>query len=175
MVGAFQMPRITLVALSTSSSSSTSGNSDDFLPRKSQSNSANSHLLSIPKPSLIVRTQSNVRIEKKRKPEPACVVCGGSGRVDCNQCHGRGRTNYTDLIMLPKGEWPNWCRTCGGSGLGYCSRCLGTGEYRDVMGFHFLKRESNHPPKPTKHQTDGNAEHLTAADLHFSHTPSEAE
>ncbi|RWV87983.1 hypothetical protein BHE74_00037362 [Ensete ventricosum] len=52
-----------------------------------------------------------------------------------------GRTNCLDLIMLPKGEWPKWCKVCGGSGLGHCNRCLGTGEYRDVMGFHFMKNK----------------------------------
>ncbi|KAG2574325.1 hypothetical protein PVAP13_7KG321850 [Panicum virgatum] len=39
--------------------------------------------------------------------------------------------------MLPKGEWPHWCRICGGSGLDYCFLCHGTGEYREPMGFHF--------------------------------------
>ncbi|KNA06250.1 hypothetical protein SOVF_182850 [Spinacia oleracea] len=179
MVGAFQMARIVAVtvAIGSSPTNSSSGNPDDFLPRKSPINSSNSHHhLSISKPSFLVRTQSNVRIQRRRRPEPSCVVCNGSGRVDCNHCHGRGRTNNTDLIMLPKGEWPNWCKTCGGSGLGFCSRCLGTGEYRDIMGFHFMKRESNHPLKHTKqHQVEGNTEHLTAADLLLSQTTSEAE
>ncbi|XLT49232.1 hypothetical protein HN873_041836, partial [Arachis hypogaea] len=67
----------------------------------------------------------------------------GSGRVDCHQCRGKGRTNQVHLEMLPKGEWPKWCRTCGGSGLGYCSRCLGTGEYRYIMGFHFMNRDDD--------------------------------
>ncbi|KAK2968497.1 hypothetical protein RJ640_027547, partial [Escallonia rubra] len=53
------------------------------------------------------------------------------------------RNNCLELAMLPKGEWPKWCRTCGGSGLGYCSRCLGTGEYRYLMGFHFMKRDTD--------------------------------
>lgn len=35
----------------------------------------------------------------------------------------------------------NRCKTCGGSGLAYCSRCLGTGEYRYLMGFHFMKKD----------------------------------
>ncbi|KAI3681437.1 hypothetical protein L6452_36232 [Arctium lappa] len=96
-------------------------------------------LLSLPKPSWIVRTESNVRLEKRRKPDPSCVVCGGSGRVDCYDCCGKGRRNNVDLAMLPNGEWPKWCKTCGGSGLAYCSRCLGTGEYRYLMGFHFMK------------------------------------
>nr|ABK22849.1 unknown [Picea sitchensis] len=53
-----------------------------------------------------------------------------------------GRTNLIHLAMLPKGEWPKWCKNCGGSGLIYCSRCLGTGEYREMMGFHFLRTEA---------------------------------
>ncbi|XP_071700334.1 uncharacterized protein [Rutidosis leptorrhynchoides] len=100
-------------------------------------------LLSIPKPSWIVKSESNVRLEKRRKPEPSCVVCRGSGRVDCYDCCGKGRTNGVDLAMLPNGEWPKWCKTCGGSGLAYCSRCLGTGEYRYLMGFHFMKKDEN--------------------------------
>ncbi|KAL4562900.1 hypothetical protein LXL04_026931 [Taraxacum kok-saghyz] len=112
-------------------------------------------LLSSPKPSWIVRTentgspscsvflQSNVNLEKRRKPDPSCVVCKGSGRVDCFDCCGKGRTNSVDLAMLPNGQWPKWCKTCGGSGLGYCSRCLGTGEYRYLMGFHFMKKNED--------------------------------
>ncbi|EPS65601.1 hypothetical protein M569_09180, partial [Genlisea aurea] len=92
------------------------------------------------KPSWVVRTESNVRKESIQKPDPACVICEGSGRVCCRYCHGRGRTNRVQLEMLPKGEWPKWCRDCGGSGLGFCSRCLGTGEYRYIMGFKFMKK-----------------------------------
>ncbi|XP_022964367.1 uncharacterized protein LOC111464401 [Cucurbita moschata] len=107
------------------------------------SNSTSFPRLSIPKPSWIVRTESNVRREKRKKPDPPCAICHGSGRVDCHDCCGRGRTNSVHLEMLPKGEWPKWCRACGGSGLGYCSRCLGTGEYRYIMGFQFMKMEDN--------------------------------
>ncbi|XP_057441478.1 uncharacterized protein LOC130733348 [Lotus japonicus] len=99
--------------------------------------------LSLTKPSWVVRTESNVRKKRRKTPDPPCVVCEGSGRVDCHECCGRGRTNLVHLEMLPNGEWPKWCRTCGGSGLSYCSRCLGTGEYRYIMGFHFMKRENN--------------------------------
>lgn len=53
-----------------------------------------------------------------------------------------GRTNYVDLEMLPKGKWPKWCRACGGSGMNHCSRCLGTGEYRYIMGFGLMHRQS---------------------------------
>ncbi|GER54526.1 chaperone protein DnaJ [Striga asiatica] len=84
--------------------------------------------------------QSNVRKASIKRPDPPCVVCGGSGRVDCHDCNGKGRTNHVQSTILPKGEWPKWCRTCRGSGLGCCNRCLGTGEYRDIIGFHFMKK-----------------------------------
>ncbi|XP_011093463.1 uncharacterized protein LOC105173431 [Sesamum indicum] len=105
---------------------------------------AASPLLSVvPKPSWVVRTESNVRKQRIMKPDPPCVVCRGSGRVDCHSCNGSGRTNHAQLAILPKGEWPKWCRSCGGSGLGYCNRCLGTGEYRYIMGFKFMNKESD--------------------------------
>ncbi|XP_024022824.1 uncharacterized protein LOC112092004 [Morus notabilis] len=110
------------------------------LPRPQNTN--NKPHLSFNKPSWVVRTESNVHKEESRMPDPPCVVCMGSGRIDCHNCRGRGRTNCTHLSMLPKGEWPKWCKTCGGSGLGYCPRCLGTGEYRYIMGFHFMKRDA---------------------------------
>ncbi|CAA7406677.1 unnamed protein product [Spirodela intermedia] len=119
-----------------------SSDGDVFLPRKHQFGSSEGHF-GVSKPSLIVRAESNVPKMEKRRPIPPCVVCNGSGRVDCHECQGRGRTNCVHLAMLPKGEWPRWCKTCGGSGLGYCSRCLGTGEYRDIMGFHFMKAPFN--------------------------------
>lgn len=168
-------PPTTFEAYSSSTASvsaSTSANPDDFLPRP---NSPNHRRLSLSKPSFIVRTQSNVRIERRRKPEPSCVVCTGSGRVDCHHCHGKGRTNNTDLMMLPKGEWPKWCKTCGGSGLGYCTRCLGTGEYRDIMGFHFMKIKTNDSREHINRKITENPNHLTAADMLLSQTTSEPE
>ncbi|KAF3636794.1 putative 50S ribosomal protein L3, chloroplastic-like [Capsicum annuum] len=99
--------------------------------------------LSVSKPCWVVRTESNVRKVRRKQPDPPCVVCKGTGRAKCYHCHGRGRTNFVDLEVLPRGEWPKWCKTCGGSGLGYCSRCLGTGEYRYIMGFHFMRREQD--------------------------------
>ncbi|CAA0842484.1 DnaJ/Hsp40 cysteine-rich domain superfamily protein [Striga hermonthica] len=95
---------------------------------------------SLPKRSWVVRTESNIRKASIRRPDPPCVVCRGSGRVDCHDCNGKGRTNHVQSTILPKGEWPKWCRKCGGSGLGCCNRCLGTGEYRDIIGFHFMKK-----------------------------------
>nr|XP_023886192.1 uncharacterized protein LOC111998315 [Quercus suber]POE68724.1 hypothetical protein CFP56_17604 [Quercus suber] len=121
--------------------------------------------LSFTKPSLVVTTESNVRKEKRKKPDPPCVVCQGSGRVDCHQCCGRGRTNHVRLAILPKGEWPKWCRTCGGSGLGYCSRCLGTGEYRYIMGFHFMKTDNDNAQDQKKCEVQGDQKRRSAADL----------
>ncbi|PKA52503.1 hypothetical protein AXF42_Ash019130 [Apostasia shenzhenica] len=95
------------------------------------------------RPTWVVRTESNVPKERIIKLDTPCVVCSGSGRVDCRNCQGKGRINHINLAMLPKGEWPRWCKVCGGSGLGYCNRCLGTGEYRDIMGFHFMKMDTN--------------------------------
>ncbi|KAK9207648.1 hypothetical protein WN943_017938 [Citrus x changshan-huyou] len=95
--------------------------------------------LSFKKPSWV----SNVRKLARKKPEPPCIVCHGTGRVDCYNCSGKGRTNKTHLTMLPRGEWPKWCKTCSGGGLIYCSRCLGTGEYRYPMGFHFVKKSDS--------------------------------
>ncbi|XP_020524868.1 uncharacterized protein LOC18437402 isoform X2 [Amborella trichopoda] len=126
--------------------------SSPFFPRKQNKeeegippHSSSSSRLS--KPSWVVRTESNVWKERRKRPDPPCDTCKGTARVDCRHCLGRGRTNCVHLPMLPKGEWPKWI--CGGSGLDYCSRCLGTGEYRDIMGFRFMKLDSN-PYK--KHQ-----------------------
>ncbi|KAL4298907.1 hypothetical protein AHAS_Ahas17G0047800 [Arachis hypogaea] len=103
-----------------------SGSFNGLPPPRSPKLSPHSHI-SLTKPSWVVRTESNVKKKRRKKPDPHCVVCEGSGRVDCHQCRGKGRTNQVHLEMLPKGDWPKWCRTCGGSGLGYCSRCLGEG------------------------------------------------
>ncbi|KAI3920398.1 hypothetical protein MKX01_000737 [Papaver californicum] len=82
-------------------------------------------------------------------------ICDGTGRVDCFQCQGKVRTNCANLAMLPKGEWPKWCKTCGGSGLAHCSRCLGSGEFRDVMGFRFMKRDETSDSGCTYRNTNG--------------------
>ncbi|CAM0903107.1 unnamed protein product [Alopecurus aequalis] len=91
----------------------------------------------VSRPSWVVRTESNVRRERPKRPEPPCTICKGTGAIDCRNCFGRGRINHVNLVVLPKGEWPQWCRLCRGSGLDYCHRCHGTGEYREPMGFHF--------------------------------------
>jgi hypothetical protein len=84
----------------------------------------------------IVKTESNVKREKKKLPDPPCVTCEGTGKVKCKRCCGRGRTNFTELVMLPKGEWPKWCWDCSGCGNSFCTRCFGTGEKRGTIGFH---------------------------------------
>lgn len=89
----------------------------------------------------IVKTESNVRREKRKRPDPPCAVCKGTGRVTCRRCRGRGRTNFVEMAMLPKGEWPKWCGDCRGSGLDFCGGCLGSGEKRGVIGFHIRQDE----------------------------------
>ncbi|KAL3742595.1 hypothetical protein ACJRO7_017982 [Eucalyptus globulus] len=139
------------------------GNGGIPLPPASSSN-LRRPALSLSKPSWVVRTESNVHREARTKPEPPCVVCRGSGRIDCHRCRGKGRTNHVHLKMLPKGEWPKWCRTCGGSGLEYCSRCLGTGEYRYIMGFQFMKRETKESADSEKNQNEANEDCRSTAD-----------
>ncbi|KAL8143989.1 hypothetical protein V2J09_017021 [Rumex salicifolius] len=122
--------------------------------------------LSFPKPSLVVHTESNVRKWVRKKPNPPCVVCDGSGKVCCRHCHGKVETVSGQYPKLKQCQFR--CKTCGGSGLCYCDRCLGTGEYRDVIGFHFLKqsdstRDSGH--RTIRVQED---EHLGAADFLLS-------
>ncbi|XP_039141856.1 uncharacterized protein LOC120279069 [Dioscorea cayenensis subsp. rotundata] len=76
---------------------------EGFLPRLEN---ASSSRLKASRASWIVRTESNVRKEKLKIPDPPCVVCNGSGRINCHYCYGRGRTNCVHLPMLPKGAGP---------------------------------------------------------------------
>ncbi|XP_073111673.1 uncharacterized protein [Elaeis guineensis] len=55
----------------------------------------------------ILSSFSNVKKERRKKPDPSCVVCNGSGRVDCHYCQGRGRTNCVHQVMLPKENGQN--------------------------------------------------------------------
>ncbi|KAK6227676.1 hypothetical protein SCA6_000016 [Theobroma cacao] len=126
---------------------------------------------------------SNVRRERVKKPNPPCVVCQGSGRVDCQYCYGRGLSSllYDIWERLVKDKSCSSrdasqrrmakmvrCRTCGGSGLSYCSRCLGTGEYRYIMGFHFMKRDDDHT-QDNKYQIQGDHGSQSAADRLLHH------
>uniref|UniRef100_A0A7N1A7M8 Uncharacterized protein n=1 Tax=Kalanchoe fedtschenkoi TaxID=63787 RepID=A0A7N1A7M8_KALFE len=49
--------------------------------------------LSLSKPSWIVKSESNVRREVRKKPNPPCVVCQGTGHVQCHGCCGKGLTS----------------------------------------------------------------------------------
>ncbi|KAL5862460.1 hypothetical protein ACOSQ4_003756 [Xanthoceras sorbifolium] len=137
---------------------------------KSKSKSkGGSRPLSFPKPSWVVKTESNVRKLVRKRPDPPCVVCHGSGRVHCHHCSGQGRTNHVESTVLPKGEWPKWCSSCGGSGLSYCSRCLGTGEYRYLMGFHFMKMDSAHENKHPQGPQTASDPFLQGPTFHADH------
>ncbi|RAL53973.1 unnamed protein product [Cuscuta campestris] len=139
MVGAIRAAASFSVTAESRSRSSRDGGASSS---NAQKTTVRTPLLSASKRSWVVKTQYNVGREWRNKANPPCVVCGGSGRVDCDRCNGRGRTNHVELEMLPKGHWPKWCRCCGGSGLSNCSRCLGTGEYRHIMGFDFMFSQS---------------------------------
>lgn len=89
----------------------------------------------------LVQSESNVRRSRRKVPDPPCTVCKGAGHVTCKRCKGRGRTNFVELAMLPKGEWPIWCGDCKGSGLDFCDRCLGSGERKGILGFHIQQDE----------------------------------
>ncbi|XP_042438947.1 uncharacterized protein LOC122024385 isoform X2 [Zingiber officinale] len=83
------------------------GDSDDspsvFLPRLVNGASR----LAVSKPSWVVRTASNVRREKMKKPDPPCVVCAGSGRIDCHNCQGRGLSYVSKYQSGEQIAW-NW-------------------------------------------------------------------
>ncbi|KAA8520382.1 hypothetical protein F0562_014638 [Nyssa sinensis] len=138
-------PGSLLTALRFETSNSSNGvpaprNPDQPLPR-----------LSVSKPSWVIRTESNV--QKEQRKEARSTLCG--------------RTNCVNLAMLPKRGMAKMvrCRTCGRSGLGYCSRCLGTGEYRYIMGFHFMKKDTDHVQDGKKYQVRDNPGFQSAADL----------
>lgn len=57
------------------------------------------------------------------------------------------------------------CRTCGGSGLDYCPRCLGTGEYRYIMGFHFMKMDADNN-QDHKNDIQRNQKRCSVADFY---------
>ncbi|PNW86547.1 hypothetical protein CHLRE_02g091193v5 [Chlamydomonas reinhardtii] len=67
--------------------------------------------------------------------QTACALCGGSGKICCPTCDGKGRVNRIDRLVLPKGENPVHCLSCRGTTLALCGRCLGTGIKRAPIGF----------------------------------------
>lgn len=87
------------------------------------------------RPPMTVKPKRFHRVPPSEQPKDPCVECEGSGRVECPQCKGRGRTNLVDQAMLPKSVWPEWCEYCSGSGKINCSRCQGLGKFRQKIGF----------------------------------------
>ena len=84
---------------------------------------------------LIVRPKPFVRVPAAFVPADPCPECDGGGKVACQRCLGRGRTNFLDQAMLPKTVWPEWCTHCRGSGRVHCARCQGQGNFRAKIGF----------------------------------------
>jgi hypothetical protein len=82
---------------------------------------------------LIVKPKPFVRLPEV-SADP-CPECEGCGKSMCEQCLGRGRTNFPDQAMLPKGVPPSWCEYCRGSGRVNCHRCAGSGKHRAKIGF----------------------------------------
>ncbi|XP_024175467.1 uncharacterized protein LOC112181284 isoform X3 [Rosa chinensis] len=76
--------RIVLSPVTTVRSEAT--NSNGALPPR---NPDPSPRLSFSKPSWVVRTESNVRKEVRKTPDPPCDICTGSGRIDCHFCQGK--------------------------------------------------------------------------------------
>ncbi|KAL6838877.1 hypothetical protein ACP4OV_031313 [Aristida adscensionis] len=72
----------------------------------------------VSKPSWIVRTESNVRRERPKRPDPPCNICKGTGRIDCRNCFGRGKNKLCRSCHAPKGRmapmvpdlWWQWTR-----------------------------------------------------------------
>jgi hypothetical protein len=84
---------------------------------------------------LIVRPKPFVRVPAAFVPADPCPDCDGRGKCMCERCLGRGRTNFPDQAMLPRGVQPVWCEYCRGSGRVNCQRCDGLGNFRAKIGF----------------------------------------
>ena len=93
------------------------------------------------KPSRSSKSKSGMVVKPKpfvrptARPADPCPECDGGGKVACQRCLGRGRTNFLDQAMLPKTVWPEWCAHCRGSGRVHCARCQGQGNFRAKIGF----------------------------------------
>lgn len=58
-----------------------------------------------------------------------CVLCSGSGRIECRVCDGTGVNSiYKDLSPVMKGFSKPYCEGCDGNGWITCGRCHGTGQ-----------------------------------------------
>lgn len=84
-----------------------------------------------------VKTQRGHVFFKVQIPDDPCPQCGGTTKSTCGECSGKGRINYKDRAMLPKGVWPAWCLACRGTGKWYCHGCMGTGKRRGTIGFRW--------------------------------------
>ncbi|KFK39093.1 hypothetical protein AALP_AA3G200300 [Arabis alpina] len=66
----------------------TSVRAEEEIPNSSSTHGQ--HRLYLNKPSWIVTTQCSAKTKTKRKEKGRCVVCHGTGRVDCFNCNGKG-------------------------------------------------------------------------------------
>ncbi|XP_024175470.1 uncharacterized protein LOC112181284 isoform X2 [Rosa chinensis] len=87
--------RIVLSPVTTVRSEAT--NSNGALPPR---NPDPSPRLSFSKPSWVVRTESNVRKEVRKTPDPPCDICTGSGRIDCHFCQGKGARLVVEVVSV---------------------------------------------------------------------------
>jgi|TARA_B110000967_G_scaffold203331_1_gene243803 hypothetical protein len=85
--------------------------------------------------ALVAKPKPFVRVPPECMPSDPCPECDGNGKCMCDECLGRGRTNYPDQAMLPKTVNPKWCEYCRGSGRVNCGRCQGMGNFRAKIGF----------------------------------------
>jgi hypothetical protein len=90
---------------------------------------------SISRPCIPVQTKKGFTHFHRPIPDNPCSQCSGTGRVVCGECMGKGRLNFKDSPMLPKGVVPQWCPSCRACGRWFCPACMGTGKKRDPIGF----------------------------------------
>jgi hypothetical protein len=87
------------------------------------------------RPCIAVQTSKGLTHFNRPLPDNPCSQCHGTGKVVCGECMGKGRLNFKDSPMLPKGVAPQWCPSCRASGKWHCRDCMGTGKKRDPIGF----------------------------------------
>ena len=59
-----------------------------------------------------------------KKAYRECLVCQGSGIIDCDECDRSGYVYIEDNTFIE-------CEECGGMGEIVCFECEGTGELQD--------------------------------------------